>query len=198
MRSLSSKADRRELLNAIESVEKQVPGAQDRLATALAARAHCYQTLRCLSCDQTTSPPATAQSTSIPSALLPKAGKRTERLVNIRSLLDQQERAGTTDSPNRRLGGKSPASFLHLVPRSHTAGGPGIVGVNTPRGATTLKNMGLDGLPAGESPQPLPVPDDLVDMNMSLGLHVRSLPQLAPDKQWSPELAREIRKGFNC
>jgi len=203
MQSLSSKADRRELLNAIESVEKQVPGAQDRLATALAARAHCYQTLRCLSCDQTASPPPTGMTnmthSSGPTAMIPKGAKRTERLVNIRSLLEQQERAGTTDNNHsRRNLSKSPSSFLHLVPRTNTAGGPGIVGVNTPRGAITLKHAGLDMIPQSEMRNTSPAPDDLVDMNMSLGLHVRSLPQLQPEKQWSPEVARELRKGFNC
>ena len=90
MQALSTKADRRELLSAIESVEKQVPGAQDRLATALAARAHCYQTLRCLSCDQTTAPPTT-HSHGVPTSLVPKGSKRTERQVTLKSLMEQQE-----------------------------------------------------------------------------------------------------------
>jgi len=213
MQSLSSKADRRELLHAIESVEKQVPGAQDRLATALAARAHCYQTLRCLSCDQTTSPPATAGvGQGVPSALIPKAGKRAERMVNVQSLAEQQDRSQLQagSSPNARNSkfgatgplpgvsaspGKSPTSFLHLMPRSHTAGGTGIVGVNTPR-AIAMAKAGLEMMPSSDGGSPMP--DELLDMNMNLGFHVRSLPQLAPEKQWSPEVARELRKGFNC
>lgn len=209
MQALSTKADRRELLSAIESVEKQVPGAQDRLATALAARAHCYQTLRCLSCDQTTAPPATAPGHGVPSSLVPKGNKRTERQVNLKSLMEQQE-LDHSPEPQRRFsqtqalpsgpargspgaGGPSPTQFLHLLPRSHTAGGTGIVGVNTPRSKSAMLSP-MDNLPE-EAPGG---EDGMIDLNMSLGLHVRSLPKLSPEKQWSPEVARELRKGFNC
>jgi len=205
MQLLSSKADRKELLNAIESVEKQVPGAQDRLATALAARAHCYQTLRCLSCDEHAKPPGSSSNTgAIPSPLVPKGSKRTERMVNIRSLLDQQERAAS-NVPRSRVptaGNSKSTVFLHLMPRTGSPQGAGIVGVNTPRGATTLHSRSasaIDALPMPEmrGNSPSVMQDQLVDMNMSLGLHVRSLPQISPDKQWSPEVAREMRKGFN-
>jgi len=202
MQALSSVADRKELLHAIESVEKQLPGAQDRLATALAARAHCYQTLRCLSCDVL---PTNNQSSTNPvaSSFLPKAGgKRTERLVNIRTLLENQERSGSPDARKKPAPtGRASPAFLHLGPRSSTSTGGGIIGVNTPRGAPTYKGSGAEVLPPSDVVRQSPLPhisDELVDMNMSLGLHVRSLPQLQPDKQWSPEVARELRKGFNC
>lgn len=225
--SLSSKADRKELLRAIEGVEKQVPGSQDRLATALAARAHCYQTLRCLSCDAPGTPPNAAtwtggggngamlkvatptgsgQNRSSVGALIPRNAKRKERLINIRSLLEKQERALTSDGTSRDSLKRSPTAFLHLMPRgAHTASSTSIVGANSPRSATyrhmvsPLSELDHSGNVANlrgfsdQNPS-----DQLQDVNMSLGLHVRGLPNMAMgEKTWSPELAREIRKGFN-
>lgn len=126
-------------------------------------------------------------------------------MVNIQTLLEEQQRALTTADGARnfpsRNSTRSPTAFLHLMPRSNTAGGPGIVGVNSPKGAVGMKNTNLEMLPPADIRQPnedVETNDDLLDMNMSLGLHVRSLPQIqGAGKQWSPEVARELRKGFN-
>lgn len=226
--SLSSKADRKELLRAIEGVEKQVPGSQDRLATALAARAHCYQTLRCLSCDKPDTPPnpATAiaggggngpmlkvstptgagQNCSSVGALIPRNAKRKERLINIRSLLEKQERAITSDGTSRDSLKRSPTAFLHLMPRgcATAVNSPGLVGINTPRSSTYRHMVSpLSELDHSSNIQLKGFNDidpsvNLQDVNMSLGLHVRGLPNMKMgDKVWSPEVAREIRKGFN-
>merc|ERR1712166_1405957 len=126
-------------------------------------------------------PTGAGQNRASVGALIPRNAKRKERLINIRSLLEKQERALTSDGTSRDSLKRSPTAFLHLMPRgAHTASSTSIVVAN------------LRGF-SEQNPS-----ENLQDVNMSLGLHVRGLPNMSMnEKTWSPELAREIRKGFN-